>query len=249
LPGAEGADADDRVARVHVDVCHRRQVLADADGAELLAGHAGRLAGEPRVAGGADGHGAGQLRGRRTKAPNDAVLLVGADEDGRQPGLGGCLLDAVREPGDLPRAAQVAGELEVDDRAHVIALDELARIIGPEVAAIGATCAGRGVVRPFAVDAAGEELAHLLAQRHALDEPAVTIAGVGDILAGHRCGASDGGTDDRQRYGEDRTASQHVLIPWRAAADHPAEMAAPGSIVPTPRRRSMRSAGLCVLAA
>ena len=63
--GGEGAGADHRVERVDVDVGVRRVVDVDAHRLELPAGDRGGGAGVGRAARGAEGHRAGELRGRR----------------------------------------------------------------------------------------------------------------------------------------------------------------------------------------
>ena len=105
-----------------------RVVDVDAHRLELPAGDRGGGAGVGRAARGAEGHRAGELRGRRPDPGHHALLLVGADRqrdvraraDGRA-------LQAVGQAGDLGRVLDAVGPGEVDDPAEVVLAHDLRR--------------------------------------------------------------------------------------------------------------------------
>ncbi len=80
--GAEGADADDRVGRVGVDVGGRGPVQVDAALGEAAAELAGHVVGEPGVVDRAQGEVAGEGGAAAYFEAGDvAALLVDGDED------------------------------------------------------------------------------------------------------------------------------------------------------------------------
>lgn len=100
------------------------------------------------------------------------MLLVGGDERGDRRGLRERrLLDAVGERGDLLRVTGVVGPGEVDDTAHVVALDQLGGRTDTDLLEVGVDVGLVGCGRGVAVHPHHEELADLLLEGHAVDDP------------------------------------------------------------------------------
>jgi hypothetical protein len=189
---AERAHADHRVAGVDVHIGDRTVVLVDAERPQLVRRHPCGVERVGRAARRAERHVAGEGCRGRPDARHHAVLLVGRDQqrDAGRLGERGAL-DAVRQVRDLRGLVEVVRPAEVDDAAELVRADQVLR-----VADAGAVhrLVGRDVVRirrvgAFAVHVRDEQLADLLAQRHALDrpvDPAVIAARGGGGRGGQR---------------------------------------------------------------
>ena len=145
-PLAVGADVDDRVARVVVDVGDRSEDLVDAERARLLGRRVARRVGVVRVARGTEGHRPRHRRGSVDAHPR-APLHVLRDEQR----MLRARLEVVSEDGLLHRVA-----LEKDDAAHAEALDQVNQALVRRIV----------VAFEVGVGVRGEKLRDLFFERH-----------------------------------------------------------------------------------
>ena len=140
----------------------------------------GRVVRVGHAASRAQRHVAGQLGGRRSDPGDDAVLLVGADQQrdagrlrGRHP------LQAVGQAGDLLGVRHVVRPGEVDDAADVVLLDQLLAVRDAELLLVVRDVGRVGRVGGPPVGVGDEELPDLLLQRHPLDDLVDPVAAAG----------------------------------------------------------------------